>query len=231
MLATIERDETDEGLAAARKGAERTCIATRTVKPVAEMIRFVAAPDGSVVPDLERKLPGRGVWTGASRALVEQAVRERAFERAFRGKAKVQPGLSNLVDRLLEKAALEGLSLANKAGVLITGAAKVEAALTNGEVALLIHASDAQPDGVRKLNAVAQAAEAAGQPRPAESRAFRGEQLDLALGRPNVVHAALLAHPAGAGSLGRCLRLERWRNDGTAGPVSVEGQKSKAGLE
>ena len=62
MLATIEREETDDGLSAARKEVERTCVVTRAVKPGAEMIRFVAGPDGTIVPDLERKLPGRGVW-------------------------------------------------------------------------------------------------------------------------------------------------------------------------
>lgn len=208
MLATTAREETDEGLSGARKGVERLCVATRAVKPVAEMLRLVAAPDGKVAPDVERKLPGRGVWITATRAALERALRERSIQRAFRGDAEIGEDLPGLIDRLLERSALEGLSLANKAGQVVTGAAKVEAALNAGEVALLIHASDAQPDGVRKLDAVARAS---GERLPV-LRAFRGEQLDLALGRPNVVHAALLAHPAGAGFLGRCLRLDRWRN-------------------
>lgn len=212
MLATTAREETDEGLSGARKGVERLCVATRAVRPVEDMLRLVAAPDGKVVPDVERKLPGRGVWITATRAAVERALRERAIQRAFRGDAEVDAELPALIGRLLERSALEGLSLANKAGQVVTGAAKVEAALNAGDVALLIHASDAQPDGVRKLNALARAA---GEHLPV-LRAFRGEQLDLALGRPNVVHAALLAHPAGAGFLGRCLRLDRWRNGGTA---------------
>jgi uncharacterized protein len=220
LLATIERheSETDEGLTSARKGIERTCLVTREVKPVAEMIRFVAAPDGAVVPDLERKLPGRGAWITASHAVLERAIREKAFPRAFRGQASAGPELAALVERLLEKSALDGLSLANKAGLVVTGMAKVEGALAAGEVALLFHASDAAVDGVRKLASVARAS---GHGQPAESRAFRGEQLDLALGRPNVVHAALLAHPAGAGFLGRCLRLERWRKRGSAGPDPI----------
>ncbi len=217
MLATIEREETDEGLSGARKGVERLCVATRAVRPVADMLRYVAAPDGKVVPDIERKLPGRGVWITATRAALERALRERSIQRAFRGDAEVDAELPGLVDRLIERSALEGLSLANKAGQVATGAAKVETALTTGIVALLIHASDAQPDGVRKLDA---AARLSGERLPV-LRAFRGEQLDLALGRPNVVHAALLAHPAGAGFLGRCLRLDRWRNGETA--VAAQG--------
>ncbi len=54
MLAQMEDMEADEGLAAARRALARTCLATREVVPVARMIRFVAAPDGSVVPDLSR---------------------------------------------------------------------------------------------------------------------------------------------------------------------------------
>lgn len=212
MLATTAREETDEGLSGARKGVERLCVATRAVRPVEDMLRLVAAPDGKVVPDVERKLPGRGVWITATRDAVERALRERAIQRAFRGDAEVDAELPALIGRLLERSALEGLSLANKSGQVVTGAGKVEAALNAGDVALLIHASDAQPDGVRKLDALARAA---GERLPV-LRAFRGEQLDLALGRPNVVHAALLAHPAGAGFLGRCLRLDRWRNGETA---------------
>jgi predicted RNA-binding protein YlxR (DUF448 family) len=218
LLAATAREEIDEGLSGARKGVERLCVATREVRPVADMIRFVAAPDGKVVPDIERKLPGRGVWITATRAALDRALRERSIQRAFRGDAEVDAELPDLVERLLERSALEGLSLANKAGQVVTGAAKVESALTAGEVALLIHASDAQPDGVRKLDAVARAV---GERLPV-LRAFGGEQLDLALGRPNVVHAALLAHPAGAGFLGRCLRLDRWRN----GEAAVAGQRT-----
>jgi uncharacterized protein len=229
LLATAE--ETDEGLSAARKELERMCVVTRAVRPVAEMIRFVAGPDGAVVPDLERKLPGRGVWITASRNVVERAVSEKVLARAFRGKAAADEGLPDLVDRLLEKSALEGLSLANKAGQIVTGTAKVESALAEGKVALLLHARDAAADGVRKLDAVARAAEHDGFPRPAESRAFRGEQLDLALGRPNVVHAGLLAHPAGAGFLGRCLRLERWRKGGNAKGAAIPGPEQQGDLE
>jgi predicted RNA-binding protein YlxR (DUF448 family) len=218
LLAATAREEIDEGLSGARKGVERLCVATREVRPVADMIRFVAAPDGKVVPDIERKLPGRGVWITATRAALDRALRERSIQRAFRGDAEVDAELPDLVERLLERSALEGLSLANKAGQVVTGAAKVESALAAGEVALLIHASDAQPDGVRKLDAVARAV---GERLPV-LRAFGGEQLDLALGRPNVVHAALLAHPAGAGFLGRCLRLDRWRN----GEAAVAGQRT-----
>lgn len=217
MLATTETSDVDEGLPAARKGVERLCLATRDVKPVGDMIRYVAGPDGQVVPDLECKLPGRGAWLTASRAALEKAIREKALNRAFRGKANGAPELAELTGRLIEKSVLQALSLANKAGQVMTGTSRVMAALTDENVAALLHASDAAADGVRKLDAAAAAAEAAGRKRPVRIDAFGGEQLDLALGRSNVVHAALLAHPASAGFLLRCKRLERWRSGGPTG--------------
>jgi predicted RNA-binding protein YlxR (DUF448 family) len=224
LLASIESGETDEGLSAARKGVERLCLATREVRPVEELIRFVVGPDGQAVPDLERKLPGRGAWITGSRPALERAIREKALSRAFRGKGEARPELLDLVERLLERSAIEALSLANKAGGVVTGATRIAATLSEQQVAVLLHASDAAPDGVRKLEALAAAAESAGKKRPLSIRAFSGEQLDLALGRPNVVHAALLAHPASAGFLARCLRLDRWRGGEPAGSAASGGR-------
>jgi uncharacterized protein len=227
LLATIESGETDEGLSAARRGVERLCLATREVRPVAELIRYVAGPDGKVVPDLERKLPGRGAWISGTRTALERAIREHVFSRAFRGKGEAGPELVDMVERLLERSAIEALSLANKAGRVVTGATRIAATLAEQEVAVLIHASDAAPDGVRKLDALADAAESAGKKRPLSTRPFRGEQLDLALGRPNVVHAALLAHPASAGFLARYFRLDRWRGGEPVGAAAPSGGKHR----
>ena len=41
---------------------ERMCAATRTVRPVSELIRFVVGPQGEAVADIKGKLPGRGIW-------------------------------------------------------------------------------------------------------------------------------------------------------------------------
>jgi predicted RNA-binding protein YlxR (DUF448 family) len=95
MLARVE-DETDQGPAASRREPQRTCLATRENVPLAEMIRFVVAPDGSVVPDLARNLPGRGAWVTARRATVERAIKEKAFARAFHGKGMASPALLEL---------------------------------------------------------------------------------------------------------------------------------------
>ena len=218
MLAEIAAEETDEGLSAARKGVERLCLATREVRPAETMFRYVVNPSGKIVPDLAHKLPGRGAWVSATRAALGEAIANNAFARAFRGKGSVPRDLPELVELLLEKSALEALSLANKAGQVISGFARVEAALGAENIAVLLHASEAGADGVRKLDAAARAAD---RPRPAQISFFRGEQLDLALGRPNVVHAALPVHPASAGFHARCQRLDHWRKGGPAGEAAT----------
>src|SRR6266849_10162615 len=82
---------------------ERLCIATRQVRPVEELMRFVAGPDGAVVPDLKRRLPGRGVWITARRHLVEEAVRRRIFGRGFKVDVRISAELADELDGLLER--------------------------------------------------------------------------------------------------------------------------------
>lgn len=212
-----ELDETDSGLAAVRGETERLCLATRGVKPIEGMIRLVGAPGGRIVADIERKLPGRGAWITATRAALEKALADKALARAFKGKFSPSPDLPDAIEGLLEKAALASLSIANKAGMVVSGFSKIEKAFQEEDVFLLLHASDAAPDGMRKLKQAAERAEMAGLQRPETISPFRGEQLDLALGRSNVVHAALLTHPVSTAFLSRCLRLDRWRNGGQDG--------------
>ena len=99
-------DETDAGLEAARRAVTRLCLASRTVKPVGELMRFVLAPDGQVVPDIAARLPGRGAWITARRDALAEANKRKAFGRAFRGKGRVDPALAEQVEQLLEKDAL-----------------------------------------------------------------------------------------------------------------------------
>ena len=219
MLATTQETnpELDTGPRGGAAGAERFCAVSRTVKPVDEMIRFVIGPDG-VTPDLKRKLPGRGIWVTATRDALAEAVARNVFARGFRRDVKVATGLVEQTERLLVRAALDALAIAGKAGLVAAGFAKAEAALMRDKVVGLIHATDAAVDGVRKLAAVLRT-------RPdADSivvaRSFDTAQLDLALGRSNVVHAALLAGPSNDTFLARFQRLERFRTGepGERGP-------------
>ena len=204
----IERDiELDSGPRA--KSPERLCVATRTVRPVAELIRFVIDPDGIAVPDLKSKLPGRGVWvTGTQEALAE-AVKRKAFPRGFKRDVRVPPDLVSRTEHLLERSVLEALAIAGKAGLAIAGFTKVENALARDAVVALLHAAEAAHDGVRKLDAALRRGPSAAS--AAVSRHLATAQLDLALGHPNVVHAALLAGPSSDTFLTRLGRLERFR--------------------
>jgi uncharacterized protein len=150
MLADPAETALDTGPRTSASGVERFCAATRTVKPVDDMIRFVLGPDG-VTPDLKRKLPGRGLWITASKSVLAEAVARKVFARGFKREVRIAPDLPELTERLLVRSALDALAIAGKAGYTVAGFAKVEAALTRDKVIALIHGSDARPDGVAKL--------------------------------------------------------------------------------
>lgn len=185
----------------------RTCVVTRMPLPPERLIRFVASPDGAVVPDLRRRLPGRGVWVTADAEHVQTAERKHLFARGLGDDVKVAPGLADRVAALLREAALSSLSLARKAGELVTGFAKVDAALREGRVVALIHAADAGHDGIDKLSGVARRRPGGAAETIPAIRIFESRDLDLALGRTNVIHAALLAGPAGNNALERTRAL------------------------
>lgn len=216
---------TDLGPHGAAAATERLCIATREVRPVGEMIRFVAGPDGAVVPDLKRRLPGRGVWVTARRRVVEEAVRRRVFGRGLKCEIKAPADLPEVLDALLERSALDALSMAHKAGLVVLGFAKVEAAVARGPVIALLRARDAGADAGRKL-AAALRRRADGRTDGKIVEAFTSAQLDLALGRLNVVHAALLTGRASETFLGRWQILESFRvddpGDRDIGPTTAE---------
>src|ERR1700720_4502452 len=113
---------------------ERMCVATRTVRPVDDMIRFVIGPDGEAVPDLKRKLPGRGVWVTATQDALGDAIKRRVFARGFKRDVRIPADLLERTDRLLERSALDALAIAGKASLVATGFAKVETALLREQV-------------------------------------------------------------------------------------------------
>jgi len=188
---------------------ERLCVATREVRPVSDLIRFVIGPDGEAVPDLKRKLPGRGVWITATRDVLGEAIKRKVFARGFKRDVRLPPDLLDQTGRLIEQFALDALAIAAKAGSVVSGFAKVENALTRYHVLALLHAAEAAPDGVKKLNAALHRTLDAGS--IPVIQALSGAQLDLALGRPNVIHAALLAGSVSDTFLARLQRLERFR--------------------
>src|SRR5262245_34127870 len=188
---------------------ERLCVATRTVRPLSELIRFVIGPEGEPVPDLKRKLPGRGIWVTATSDALGEAIKRKAFSRGFKREVRLPADLVARTERLLERSVLDALAIAAKAGLVAAGFAKTAAALEHDKVAGLVHAAEASPDGSRKLDAVLR--RRVSDKTPAVVRFLTSAQLDLALNRPNVIHAALLAGPASETVLARCRRLERFR--------------------
>jgi predicted RNA-binding protein YlxR (DUF448 family) len=209
-------NELDAGPRSSGSGTERFCVVTRSVKPVDELIRFVVGPDG-VVPDLKRKLPGRGLWITADKKILADAIARKAFARGFKREVKVPADLGALTEQLLVQSALDALAIAGKARLVSAGFAKAEKALTRDRVLGLVQATEAAPDGVKKLAGVLRSRPDAD--RIPVIRTFNSAQLDLALGRSNVVHAALLAGPPSDTFLARFQRLERFRtgNSGESG--------------
>lgn len=208
----------------------RTCALSRAERPAEELIRFVVSPDGILTPDLARRLPGRGVWVTADRASLEDAVKARAFARSLKRPVTVAADLAQMVEGLLEKRLGESLALANKAGAAVTGFDKVDETIAAGKAALLLHGSDAAKDGRGKLDR--------------KFLAVQGEkgrvaqifdeltiaQLSLAMGRSNVVHAALIYGGVTDKFTIEAERLKRFRS-GVSTPVCTHMNETPASIE
>ncbi len=191
---------------------DRMCIVTRERGQPESLLRFVAGPDGQVVPDLRLNLPGRGCWVTAEREKVELAVRRNLFGRALKAKVSVSPDLADAVEGLLCAGLLGMMNMARKSGQFITGSGKVEEAVRSGAAIALMHATDAAEDGIRKLRQ-ANTAQARGD-RQAEIPVFRlfsAEELSAAMGEGAFIHAAALAGQAGEGVVKRAIGLARYR--------------------
>ena len=195
---------------------DRTCIVTRRPAGPDELVRFVVGPDGTIVPDLKRKLPGRGCWVTADREHVDRAAKKGLFARAFKSGATkapvaVPPDLGAMVDHLLSRSALGALGLARKAGAVALGATKVEASVRSGAALLVLHAAEASEDGLRKIAQARRATVHVGGPRIIAYKLFSEQELGLALGGTNVIHAAVLAGDAGRAAEKRMVALDRYR--------------------
>jgi predicted RNA-binding protein YlxR (DUF448 family) len=224
MLALADPVDLDNGPRTAKSGTQRMCAVTRSVRPIDELIRFVVSPSGEAIADLKRRLPGRGLWVSASHRAVSDAARRNLFGRGFKRHVLVSPTLAQDTDNLMVRGIVEALAMAAKAGQLVSGFTKVEAALEADRAQALIHAADGAADGVRKLDAVVRHSAGTGD-RSCEIpviKVLTSAQLDLALGRSNVIHAALLAGSAGKTFLSRCQILVQYRlaDDGNAGGIT-----------
>src|SRR5512144_1281576 len=138
MLAIAQDGELDGGATSVAAATERTCALTREVRPISELVRFVVGPAGDAVPDVKRKLPGRGIWVTATRNAIEDATKHNVLGRGFKRDVRVAHDLASQTERLIERAALDALAMAGKAGAVATGFSKVEAACAGEDILALI---------------------------------------------------------------------------------------------
>jgi predicted RNA-binding protein YlxR (DUF448 family) len=199
---------TPEPTAEAVPGPLRTCIVTGETGAPERMIRFVVGPDGDVVPDLARRLPGRGMWVRAERGAVEQAVARKAFARAARAAVKAAADLPERVETLLLARVLEDLSRARRAGRAVAGFVRVEQAIGRHQAGLLIVSSEAAGDGLGKLEATGLPIE-----RLADAAALGG-----VFGREQAVYVAVARDDASGQFIqriaGGAARWRRYRSNG-----------------
>lgn len=162
----------------------RKCIVCGEVLPKEDLLRFTLTPDNQIVPDFKKKLPGKGVWVKNSKQALMLAVEKNLFAKAFKKNIKINPELVNMAGSILRKRALDAISLARKAGALVSGFEKVCEAIKKDKVAFIVEANDAGADGHNKIMNLAKNLEV--------FHTFNIEELDKELDRVNTVHIALL---------------------------------------
>lgn len=201
----------------------RKCLVTKEVMPASELVRFVAGPDGSIVPDVAAKLPGRGCWVKADRKIIEAAVKKKVFlqvghqllknikkdveeleveqTKSKKPFVKVRDDLADQIEELLHKRVMDYVGLANRAGNLISGFEKVRAAFKGGKAHVLLTASDAAENGRNKM--------CQGLDNLKVVDIFTREELSKAAGLANAVHIALLPSGISKSLLREISRYER----------------------
>jgi uncharacterized protein len=197
----------------------RRCLVTRAVRPRDALLRFVLDPEGRVLPDLEARLPGRGIWLSADRNVVNKAVAKNLFARAARAPARASADLDRQVEGLLVRRGLSTLGLARRAGQVAVGFEQVRAALRSGAAAVLVAASDGAADGRQKLRRLA--------PDLPLIAAFSSAELGAALGRESLVHVAVAPGGLARRLLQDVERLAGFRS-GVMAPPAVAGPVKSA---
>lgn len=216
-------DETDGDRIVERgpHGPLRLCALTREPRLTDDLMRFVADPSGEIVADLAGRLPGRGVWITAEKAKVAEAGRINVFARSLKRSVRVPADLADRVETLLTSRVQGALALCNKAGLICSGNDKVDAAVGSGEAIALLHASDGSAGGREKLDKKFVAVQGAKGLEALILAPLSNQQMSLAIGRANVVHAALKPGGAAVKFLSEARRLERFR-PGPGSPLDAE---------
>lgn len=216
---TTHSDTPETPPAAPGTGLSRMCAVTRAELPADGLIRFVRAPDGQLVPDLEMRLPGRGVWLTCDQKIIEKAIKTKAFARSLQADVSVPADLAERLNTMLLRRAGDALALANKAGKVVSGFQQVDAALEKGNVAVLVQGADAAVDGRGKLDRKFKAIQREKGAKAPIIDILTIAQMSLAIGRASVVHAALLPGGLAKRFQREAERVSRYRSASTSGQV------------
>ena len=189
----------------------RLCALARESLPMTALLRFVIGPDEIVVPDIRNKLPGRGMWLRTSSQVIQEAIKKNLFSKVFRKAVGVPDGLESKIEQLLKQDALNMLSMANKAGGVVSGFAKVSD--MSGTVLALVQARDGSPQEISRLRGHLRGR---GPKRsdPALVNLFSAEELALSIGREHVIHAALISSEVCRATLARMHRYDTYSRSG-----------------
>ncbi len=200
---------------------QRRCIATGEIRAKATMLRFVEGPVKVLVPDIKGKLPGRGVWITTNRLLIREAVKRKLFERNLSPGIRIEPEIDQQVDILLKNAAFGCLKMANKAGNAIYGFTKLMAALEKQVIIYMIHAREAsQPESNKLDHKFRTNLEHSDKLQQTLSKkpylGFDSEELSLAFGAANVIHAGLTESGASRAAITAIERVKHYRLENDA---------------
>jgi predicted RNA-binding protein YlxR (DUF448 family) len=223
MAMTEARDD-DVATAASgesRHEPRRRCIVTREIRPRRELLRLVIDPDGAVVPDIDGKLPGRGLWVTPSRAVVAEALKRGHIAKAAKRAVTAPADLADRIEAGIARRCLDLLGLARRAGQATAGFEKVRSWLAEGKAGLLVQAADASADGKRKLQALGHGAVPV-------IEALTAAELAAALGRETVVHVAVARGRLATRLADEARRLMSMR-DGRADGAGAGGRQETIG--
>jgi uncharacterized protein len=201
---------------ARRVDMTRTCALTRTEKPVEDLVRFAVGPDDVLVPDVDARAEGRGVWITLSHDAVAEAVKKKAFARSLKAPVTVAEDLADLTRLRLEQRLLSALGMSKKAGQFVSGATKVKGALETNTVLALLTATDAADDGRNKMVGALKALNYGRRevgitgPDVPHFELLGSAEMGLALGLENVIHAALTTGAAAQSAVDKAKRLARY---------------------
>ncbi|MEM6309510.1 MAG: RNA-binding protein [Pseudomonadota bacterium] len=196
-------------------GPTRKCLATGKVHPKSELIRFVVGPDGSAVPDVVGKLPGRGFYVSADRTALSKAVDKKLFSRGAKMPVSVPDGLVDRVEQLIARRVVDLISLARKSGDAVAGYEKVKSWLDQEHARVLIQAIDGSGRGKSKLSTPH---------RGSYIGWLTADELGLAFGRQTVIHAALASGGLSSRVVEEAGKLKGLRPDGNGDTARQEGK-------